>query len=679
MVFTVLAAADLSGTKVNYEVDFTAVPSMPELHRRITDQFGPEAAARRPPGVPASPFTIQRLQVFDERVELWVELLSASQLQEFCQVYVFQPETAYHKEVQSKLPAAVRPPPRIPALEVSSSPRPIPVSRSPHHSPVRAVSPTGPRTVSPTGPRTVSPTGRGVLVPAPVVVTRPTGVLCTVDNPTHDDKVRAVFDELDVRKARVVELDHWRTVFARVRVDLSPHSVNDLFAKADVNHDGVVSFDEFQRFAERFPTLLDALFCRAREFWVDVRQKEGIDAARRLLDSLRSREADARTSAIQATAETNGHETKLQVAISDVAEAEMREREYAAVLTASQHDSEQARAEVAGRVSNIAGAKERVRAREVMCIEAAREVERADAVLRAQDAQTMAAEDRLREIERMLEDARRELEVQRANGMARRADVVTAQSQEQATLAAKAESERELAVTADRLNMAESALARAQDRERECGAAHLSAREETARKHAGRDVEERELTAAREREAAKRVIEAEAARAVEAQDRMAQALESENIEHNMVRLRVEDEEKPLIEQEVRLREQRDALEMMELKLRSDHGSFQSRTVGRAGLGPSPRRGPTVLSAPAGLDAFSSRGYASSAIPPTTSPRRPDVSPAGLSPHGHPSVLSQLRSPGVSHVAAPEGISASSLDAYRRALEGARATSPRRVQ
>ena len=67
MVFTLLIAADLHGAKTNYEVEFLAQPTIPDLHRRVEAVFGPEHAARAAPGNPSG-FGIDRMQIFDERV-----------------------------------------------------------------------------------------------------------------------------------------------------------------------------------------------------------------------------------------------------------------------------------------------------------------------------------------------------------------------------------------------------------------------------------------------------------------------------------------------------------------------------------------------------------------------------------------------------------------------------------
>lgn len=68
---------------------------------------------------------------------------------------------------------------------------------------------------------------------------------------------------------------------------------------------------------------------------------------------------------------------------------------------------------------------------------------------------------------------------------------------------------------------------------------------------------------------------------MEDQDKQVLALDAERTAFLQRRKQVEDHEKPLLDQEVRLREQRDSLEEKEAKLRCDTHVFHG--AARAGL------------------------------------------------------------------------------------------------
>ncbi|KAJ9465182.1 calmodulin-like protein containing EF hand domain [Diplonema papillatum] len=571
MVFTLLVAADLHGTKTNYEIEFGMQPSIPELHRRLEHVFGTEHQMRAPPSHPGI-FAIDRMQIFDERVELWVDLLSSTQLQDFSQIYVFQPETMWHKEVQSKLPPAVRAPNHAAAM--MGTPR---------------RSPTGMRSAS--GISQMMPIGMvPVPMPMPVAVAAPAplpAILRSGADATHEEKVSMVFDEMDTRKIRSLDIGEFQAFLTNLQFEFSVNTMADLFSRADANRDGTVSYPEFQRFSERYPTLLDAMHYRAREYWQDVHQREAIDAARRLLDSLRAREIDARAATAQAIAESAAQEGRLAAQMQAVAEAEAKEREALAILDAARQETERARAEVAARCAEEAAARDVERAKQLAHVEVVREVEAAEARLRGQEAEQIHAEERMRDIERMLMEQQREVEAQRNLCARARADLNAMQGLEQQAAMVSAEANRDVQMASERLSLAKSDLARAQDRERDCTAAHLGAREACAHQKVQREREEQELLICREREAARKAVEAESVRAVEAQEAMCRSLEHENLEHAAQRAKVQTEEAPLIDQEVRLREQRDALEMREAVLRDEAGAFNARNTVTRGVA-SPR-------------------------------------------------------------------------------------------
>eukprot|EP00756_Hemistasia_phaeocysticola_P047369 Hpha_TRINITY_DN2145_c0_g1::TRINITY_DN2145_c0_g1_i1::g.42196::m.42196 len=361
MVFTLLVAADIHGNKINYEIDFTEVPQIASLRARAESIFGPEAAQRRPPGAPATPFQAYRMQTFDDSVELWVDLVSASQLQDYSQVYVFQRESAWHREVQSKIPPPVRPAPSIAAPPGYQPPSPLPPHV--HAVPSAPVVPplpyptASPRRQDPSPvPISASPRPVHGLAPSPVVYsTLPT----PADPPrqtTHDDKVRSVFDDLDQRRAGSVSLEAFTNAFERLRIELGASKVHDLFQKADVNQDGVLSFAEFERWSELYPTLIDSLFYRNRDFWLDKRQRDAIEQAQRRLDSLRDREAEARQAAADAAAATAAQEALVHAQQAEVELAQAREREALTQLEAATQETARAREGVAGRASQVAQA-----------------------------------------------------------------------------------------------------------------------------------------------------------------------------------------------------------------------------------------------------------------------------------------------------------------------------------
>lgn len=104
-MFVLLASAELYGQKHNIEVGFPSIPTMTELIGHIEATFQIENRLMRPNGKGKRPFRLEYIQIFDEVLQRWVDLLSSTQLHEWAQLYVFQPDTATTVDVQMQIPA----------------------------------------------------------------------------------------------------------------------------------------------------------------------------------------------------------------------------------------------------------------------------------------------------------------------------------------------------------------------------------------------------------------------------------------------------------------------------------------------------------------------------------------------------------------------------------------------
>jgi hypothetical protein len=108
-MYFLLVCADLYGEKLNLEITFPTMPTIGELQRKIIEVYNAEANVKRPQGYPAVEFSIARLQIYDDVMLKWTDLVACTQLHEYDQLYAFQPQSPWHIDVQKDLP-----PPRPP-------------------------------------------------------------------------------------------------------------------------------------------------------------------------------------------------------------------------------------------------------------------------------------------------------------------------------------------------------------------------------------------------------------------------------------------------------------------------------------------------------------------------------------------------------------------------------------
>eukprot|EP00755_Sulcionema_specki_P025497 Sspe_Gene.83456::Locus_54736_Transcript_1_1_Confidence_1.000_Length_740::g.83456::m.83456 len=216
------------------------------------------------------------------------------------------------------------------------------------------------------------------------------------DKPSHEGKVRVVFEDFDVNRSRFVECDHFASSFRRLQVDFSTATVTDLFSKADANNDGVVSYPEWQRFSELYPTLIDCLYYRVKDIRSDKAQKEAIESGKTALDHLREKEAAAQAAYQQARSDTAAAENRLQSQMQRVAEAQSEGQLAQANLENAHEATDKARGDLQKRGLELNTAKDREREAANLANEAQRAVEAAQRRLRSQGMQVASAEERLR-------------------------------------------------------------------------------------------------------------------------------------------------------------------------------------------------------------------------------------------------------------------------------------------
>ena len=112
MSFTLVACSDIRAQKVNLELPFERPPPSVEVLRRVLESVfrQEEEAIKRDMGYtdvrPCEPFTINRLQRYDDDTQSWSEVTTIDALQTYDQLYVFRKNsTKADISAQRELPA----------------------------------------------------------------------------------------------------------------------------------------------------------------------------------------------------------------------------------------------------------------------------------------------------------------------------------------------------------------------------------------------------------------------------------------------------------------------------------------------------------------------------------------------------------------------------------------------
>eukprot|EP01064_Diplonema_japonicum_P029331 TRINITY_DN4714_c0_g2_i1.p1 TRINITY_DN4714_c0_g2~~TRINITY_DN4714_c0_g2_i1.p1 ORF type:complete len:577 (+),score=220.34 TRINITY_DN4714_c0_g2_i1:86-1816(+) len=567
MVFTVLSACDLGG-KCNFELTFPTVPTISELRERIDGVMSQEAALRRSPQ--AGQFSIHRAQVFDERMEMWVDLVASSQLEDYCQVYVFQKESPWHKDTPGRIPPPTRPvtSSSVPMYARSASPPPYGEGHhAPLYSDLREGSPYSAARSPYRGEQEFSPRSQAHSE--------------GVDNSSHMDKVKMVYDAMDTRNSRAVTLDEWAETFQKVRVSptaLTDATVDDLFhKKADRNEDGVVSFPEFQHFCEVYPKLLESLYFRLKRHGQDTLRQDKLKAQYDQLDDLEKRLDDARQEALDAEAEGLANQQKIDDFEAQQQQAKEDEQDALQAKNLAHTDSENARHAVRDAKQEEGIAKENIKKRDIAKRQAQRAVESQEKKAQAQQAELEKLRKELEVLQRRVADKESEISRQEENISNAERDVEEARSK--ALDHDDPSLEDEAKQRAQATQAADEDLKQCIANENEKTAAHRNAQRGVSQAAQAKSQAEKEAQAAKIREEQKKKLEQRAERAVEDQKRAVQRNEEKDLEAETKRHEQEEKENDLLQMEVRLREQREAVERKEEHLRGAHRDF-SQEAGR---------------------------------------------------------------------------------------------------
>jgi len=278
MPVAVRVCADVYGHKINIELVYDVPPPMADFLAECVAIMTAEGEMLRAPSFPRMDFQIHRAQIFDDRLGQWIDLTSSAQLRDGVQVYIFQPQTAWHVDVQKDLP-----PPRPPRVPRTFGGNPYAAGPS-RASPQRDAH-------LPSGPAAPLPAQAGVPSTAqPAAAGAGAG---QQGDATEEEKVNYLFDEMSADQGayRYPEFVRW---VRELGVDLPEATVQELFTASDNNRDGAVTRDEFRNFSKRYPNVVDILFHRAADRWDAAQREQENRMFEQQLASNRARDADLR-------------------------------------------------------------------------------------------------------------------------------------------------------------------------------------------------------------------------------------------------------------------------------------------------------------------------------------------------------------------------------------------------
>eukprot|EP01060_Flectonema_neradi_P022608 TRINITY_DN30856_c0_g1_i1.p1 TRINITY_DN30856_c0_g1~~TRINITY_DN30856_c0_g1_i1.p1 ORF type:complete len:442 (+),score=75.59 TRINITY_DN30856_c0_g1_i1:54-1328(+) len=331
-MFTLLVCGDVYGSKVNLEIPFPNVPTISQLTHTIEEVFEAEAAVLKPAGYPTLEVKVSRIQVYDDTYLKWMDLVSSTQLHEYDQLYVFQPQSPWHVDLQKDLPA-----PRVPSGTTPSTaaaavaPRVVPApqqfSQQPTAiamSPVAGQVPPQPTLFATTSPAVIQqqpllaqqpvlshqPAPQSVSIfPQPMAASIPQQVIHTAPqslpqpvgpalanreraNLPVEQKIQIVFKELDTSAKGYLDYGDLERGFRSRGIDFSSTTIQELFSKGDTNRDTRIDWGEWVAWAGLYPNTLEIIYYRGIDTADDANLQHQRKSAEEAIERNKAREVD---------------------------------------------------------------------------------------------------------------------------------------------------------------------------------------------------------------------------------------------------------------------------------------------------------------------------------------------------------------------------------------------------
>eukprot|EP01062_Namystynia_karyoxenos_P044680 TRINITY_DN32962_c0_g1_i1.p2 TRINITY_DN32962_c0_g1~~TRINITY_DN32962_c0_g1_i1.p2 ORF type:complete len:326 (+),score=108.13 TRINITY_DN32962_c0_g1_i1:64-978(+) len=215
--FALCVGCDLFGRKYNARLRFAARPGLAELINAAEGAYDTVARACRASGYPDVPFKAEALQVYDDTLMRWVDLVSAAQLRSGGQLFCHQPDSPWHSDAQGVLP------------------RPFDTAAW----------------------LTVAPASGGARRPW----LRRAEPSCG-QPPSKRSRALSVFRAADQAGRGALSYSDLRGVVLRGGIELLAEGLPELFHAADRDRDRRLSMEEWTAFAAEHFLLVDALFFR---------------------------------------------------------------------------------------------------------------------------------------------------------------------------------------------------------------------------------------------------------------------------------------------------------------------------------------------------------------------------------------------------------------------------------
>ena len=376
------------------------------------------------------------------------------------------------------------------------------------------------------------------------------------EHPNADTKLRLVFQELDLNDNNIIEEEGFRRVLKALNFQFSPATVEDLYQRMDVKKGNGVTYSEWMNFAAHYPVLVDALYSRSREAIERAKRESQMDAQREELEELNRKERLANQQHQVAQHELRQQERTIETIRADVENRKADEKERQRLTFDAEKQADYSKTDFITKEREWIAARDAEKAHTKPLVDTQKTLAKLSKNLGAVDDSIANSREKERQLENLLNQAKRETQELVDQAAALNEELASVKQIEKSIFAKQEEAALTTKNWFDQMKAAEAEYLRNQNAANQCRQIELAAGKAVKAVSAKLHEEEINLAPFRERELHHRDLHRDAVNNMDEADNMLRKLESELGDYSARRVQEEEDEHPLLEHEVRLREQR---------------------------------------------------------------------------------------------------------------------------
>eukprot|EP01060_Flectonema_neradi_P011344 TRINITY_DN18435_c0_g1_i1.p1 TRINITY_DN18435_c0_g1~~TRINITY_DN18435_c0_g1_i1.p1 ORF type:complete len:526 (+),score=146.08 TRINITY_DN18435_c0_g1_i1:195-1772(+) len=391
-------------------------------------------------------------------------------------------------------------------------------------------------------------------------------------NASHNQQVSSVYADLSSDNKNQLSLSLLNFFLQKYDIDLEPSVFEGMFKKADIDKDGILSFNEFDNLCRVYPTFISCLYTRGKRRKKEEDASANISQERAKYRKLQDDDKRQESLLAQGRHDIEMKRETVRKKQQKVSEVEAKQRSAKGALETSSESRELLEAEQQKAEASLSTCKHKAQQCSREHESAERHREQSVKILKTQEAKHVQQVERLRELESQLKEQQAEVERQNARTTRAFHDLKAADKNCQVTKENLEVAESESQASLKNIQKIEQLLHSETEKEKKAETVFRELSQLLNQCINERDSLSRQVESLEDKadqiERSRLTGKTESQLLVTEQEGVVKRLEQALEESRLKRKRTEEKETPVLLMEIRLRRKRESLEEEEQELLS---------------------------------------------------------------------------------------------------------------